>query len=71
MFIGLIKTTTNQIAKETETLEEAWDFLHCNTENCEGLVRAVVLEETEDSYLDDQYPDFNSLKEVAAMRIVR
>lgn len=71
MFIGLLKTQDNQIAKEVDTFGEAWDFLWRMGESRKDIVKAVVLEETEDSYLDDQYPDFDSLKEIASMRLVR
>lgn len=71
MFIGLLKTRDNQIARETETFAEAWDFIYRLGEGRRDIIKAVVLEETEENYLDDQCPDFDSLKEVAAMRLVR
>ena len=71
MFIGLLKTRDNQIAREVDTFAEAWNFLWRMGEGRSDVVRAVVLEETEENYLDDQCPDFDSLKEVAAMRLVR
>lgn len=71
MFIGLIKTRDNRIAREVDTFAEAWKFLHQIGGVRNDIVKAVVLEETEDNYLDDQCPDFDSLKEVAAMRLVR
>jgi hypothetical protein len=72
MFIGLLKTVDNQIAREVDTFAEAWSFLQRNSENCSSrIVKAVVLEETEDNYLDDQFPDFEALKEVASMRVIR
>lgn len=72
MFVGLVKTTDNQIAREVDTFDEAWKFLQRTAENCDSrIVKAVVLEETEENYLDDQCPDFDDLKEVASMRIIR
>jgi hypothetical protein len=71
MFIGLIKTFDNQIAREVDTFAEAWNFLWRMGEGRKDIVKAVVLEETDENYLDDQFPDFDSLKEVASMRLVR
>lgn len=71
MFIGLFKTTNNQIAREVDTFDEAWGFLQRTANGCNNIVKAVVLKETKDNYLDDQFPDFNSLEEVASMRLVK
>jgi hypothetical protein len=70
MFIGLLKSRNdkyNELRLETDTFEEAWQFLWQNIDGVPELCRAVVLEDVR--WSDGHY--LHPYKEVAAMRIVR
>jgi hypothetical protein len=70
MFIGLLKTKTNQIAIEHDTFESALQSLNRQIDtSTETVTDALILEETE--YLDDQMPDFDSCRLVASLKVMR
>jgi hypothetical protein len=71
MFIGLLKTKDNQVAREHDTFEDALSSLNRRIdEHPPGSIKeALILEETE--YLDDQFPDFDSCRLVASLRTCR
>lgn len=69
MFIAMLKTTDNQIAIERDTLGQALNTLYNLMDGRDNVKEALVLEEVE--YLDDQYPDFNSCKVIASLRVFR
>jgi hypothetical protein len=71
MFISLLKVKGNQIAIEHDSFEGACQSLNRMIDDRPpgDVLEALVLEETE--YLDDQYPDFDSCKMVASLRILR
>lgn len=70
MYIGLLKTSDNQIAVEFITIDDAFHFLNNMIEKYkESVKQAVILEEL--TYLDDQRPDFSSCKEIISLRTIR
>lgn len=72
LYISLLKTKTNQVAREHDTFEEAWTFLNELADKVKfDIVEGLILEESDDNYLDDQMPYFNSCKVIASIRTIR
>jgi len=70
MYIGLIKTFDNQIARELDTFGEALDFVNRIAEGRTDLEEILILDD-EGEMLDDQCPDFRACKVVASLRTIR
>jgi len=71
MYIGLLKSLTNQWTQETNTFNEAWNFLNTLSLEKKDIIKAVVLKETADSCLNKQFIDLNSFKEIASLRLIK
>lgn len=70
MYIAMLKTFNNRIAVEMESLGKAINILNSMMEtHKDEMMEALILEEEE--YLDNQFPDFDSCKVIASMRIIR